>query len=199
MPWGLRRYQKSGALHFITFSCYRRHPLLRSHLAADLFEQALEQARLKYNFYVLAYVVMPEHVHLLVTEPEHATLATAIKAIKQSVARRVLKVGNASRSSQQKDPLNQNRVEWGTRSDHFWQARYYNFNVTSSEKRIEKIRYIHHNPVKRGLVELPEQWTWSSYRHYAKGELGTVQIESPMSVWKRRQAGSEPKLVVPPS
>jgi putative transposase len=171
--------------------------LLRNHEAADLFEQALEQARLKYNFYVLAYVVMPEHVHLLVTEPEHETLATAIKAMKQSVARRVLNLGSGSRSSQQKDPLNQSQVEWGTRTQHFWQARYYDFNVTTTEKRIEKLRYIHHNPVRRGLVELPEQWTWSSYRHYATGEAGTVQIESPMSAWKRRQVGTEPKLLVP--
>jgi putative transposase len=139
-----------------------------------MFEQALEQGRMRYGFYVLGYVVMPEHVHLLVTEPEHDILATAIKAMKQSIARRLVKTG-----------------------EHFWQGRYYDFNVNTTEKRIEKLRYIHHNPVKRGLVELPEQWPWSSYRHYATGECGTVEIESPMSAWKRRQIGSEPKLVIP--
>jgi putative transposase len=172
MPWGLKRYQNTGTLHFITFSCYRRSPLLRNQNAAELFERALEQARLKYGFVVIAYVVMPEHVHLLLSEPERDTLATAIKAIKQSVARK----------------------HGGGR---FWQARYYDFNVLSAAKRIEKVKYIHLNPVKRALVEKREDWPWTSYRHYATGEIGTVEIESPLSAWKRRQTGSSPKLIVP--
>ena len=106
MPWSLKRYQNSGSLHFITFSCYRRQPLLHTPGASEMFEQALEQARVKYGFFVFGYVVMPEHVHLLVSEPERHTLATAIKAIKQSVARRQVKTG-----------------------EHFWQGRYYDFNV----------------------------------------------------------------------
>ncbi|MFI5115775.1 MAG: transposase [Terriglobales bacterium] len=70
MPWGLKRYQQARDLHFITFSCYRRQPLLGSAPAKRLFEQALEQARRAYGFYVASYVVMPEHVHLLISEPE---------------------------------------------------------------------------------------------------------------------------------
>ena len=77
----------------------------------------LEQARLKYGFFVVGYVVMPEHVHLLVSEPERATLATAVKAMKQSVARRLVRPG-----------------------ERFWQARYYDFNVGTAEKRMEKLR-----------------------------------------------------------
>jgi putative transposase len=152
MPWGLKRYQKTGGLHFVTFSCYRRQPLLiRAAEAPDMFEAALEAARVKYGFMVVGYVVMPEHVHLLVSEPERATLATALKAIKQSVARRRVKTGG-----------------------HFWQGRYYDFNVGTATKRAEKLKYIHGNPVRRGLVESPEDWAWSSYRHYAMREVGTV-------------------------
>lgn len=88
MPWGLKRYQNSGCTHFITFSCYRRQPLLTKHGAAEMFEQALEEARVKYGFFVYGYILMPEHVHLRVSEPEQGTLATAIKALKQSVARK---------------------------------------------------------------------------------------------------------------
>jgi putative transposase len=122
----------------------------------------------------MGYVVMPEHVHLLVTEPERATLARALQALKQSVSQ--LLIGH---------------------SGHFWQVRYYDFNVRTPEKRVEKLKYMHRNPVKRGLVELPEQWPWSSYRHYAAGKCGTVQIESPLSAWKRRQIGPNSKLLVP--
>jgi putative transposase len=166
MPWSFKRYQNSGSLHFITFSCYRRQPLLRTPGAPEMFEQALEEARVKYGFFVYGYVVMPEHVHLLVSEPERHTLATAIKAIKQSVARRQVKTG-----------------------EHFWQGRYYDFNVGTAQKKVEKLKYIHRNPIHRGLVARPEDWPWSSYRNYATGEVGTVQIESPISAWKRRQAG----------
>jgi REP element-mobilizing transposase RayT len=104
MPWGLKRYQNSGTTHFITFSCYRRQPLLTKHGASRMFEQALEEARVKYGFFVFGYVVMPEHVHMLVSEPKRGTLATAIKAIKQSVARRQIRLGGSRPSSQRKDP-----------------------------------------------------------------------------------------------
>lgn len=58
----------------------------------------------------------------------------------------------------------------------FWQARFYDFNVWSEKKRVEKLNYMHGNPVKRALVESPEQWGWSSYRHYFLGEVGPVQV-----------------------
>jgi len=102
-------------LHFLTFSCYRRQPFLASPESRDLFECALEQARVRYGFFVTGYVVMPEHVHLLTSEPEQGTLASAVQAIKQSVSRKLI----------------------GER-EHFWQARYYDVNGRSPEKRIEK-------------------------------------------------------------
>ncbi len=200
MPRGLKRYQNVGTLHFITFSCYRRQPLLMKHGAGEMFEQALEEARVKYGFYVFGYVVMPEHVHLLVSEPERGTLATAIKALKQSVARRQVRLGAGLSSPKQKDPHKQNPIVWGTQNQgarHFWQTRYHDFNVCTPEKRVEKLKYIHRNPVHRGLVEKPEDWPWSSYRHCALGELGTVQIESPVAAWKRRQVGRTNVLVIP--
>ena len=70
----------------------------------------------------------------------------------------------------------------------FWQRRFYDFNVRTRRKHIEKLKYIHRNPVVRGLTARPEDWPWSSYRHYATGEVETVEIESPTGAWKRRQA-----------
>lgn len=70
---------------------------------------------------------------------------------------------------------------------HLWQARYYDFNASTPEKRVEKLKYIHLNPVRRGLVSKREGWAWSSYRHYALGGLGAVQIESP----SRRGSGDK--------
>ena len=163
MPRGLRRYQQCGDLHFLTFSCHHRLPYLRDHAAAELFESALEQVRRRYGIAVLGYVVMPEHVHLLVSEPALSRLDRVIQALKISVARR--------------------RVQ-----RPFWQRRYYDFNVHTAEKTTEKLRYIHRNPVVRGLVGRPEDWPWSSYRHYATGLRATVEIESFWTAWQREQA-----------
>ena len=69
----------------------------------------------------------------------------------------------------------------------FWQPRYYDFNVYTERKRIEKLKYMHRNPVKRGLVERPEDWQWSSFRHYMTGESGTVEIESWWTATRREK------------
>ena len=61
MPWGLQRIQQAKCLHFITFSCHNREPLLSAPHSRDIFEQMLEQVRQWYGFFVSGYVVMPEH------------------------------------------------------------------------------------------------------------------------------------------
>jgi REP element-mobilizing transposase RayT len=90
MPWGLKRYYGSGDLHFITASCYRRQPLLATARARDLFVGVLERFRQRYQFVVVGYVVMPEHFHLLISEPEKGNPSTVIQALKLGVARRIL-------------------------------------------------------------------------------------------------------------
>lgn len=77
-----------------------------------------------------------------------------------------------------------------------WQRRYYDFNVSSYEKSIEKLRYIHRNPVSRGLVDRPEDWLWSSFRHYAFGEESPVEVESHWTAKKRERSGVTPKVVL---
>ncbi len=78
MPKGLVRYQHCGCFHFITFSCYHRFPYLNIGKARTLFERSLEIMRSRYDFVVCGYVVMPEHVHLLISEPKKAILSQAI-------------------------------------------------------------------------------------------------------------------------
>ena len=115
---------------------------------------------MRYRFLVTGYVVMPEHVHMLVSEPQKGLLARAIQALKLSVARR--------------------HVE-----NPFWQARYYDFNVWTAEKITEKLMLLHRNPAVRGLVERPEGWAWSSYRHYAAGTPVAVEVESQWTAARR--------------
>jgi putative transposase len=174
MPWGLQRFYGSGDLHFITCSCYRRRPLLGSSWRRDLFLQIIEKVRQRYSFVVVAYVVMPEHFHLLISEPDVRDLSVVIQALKIGFARRVINRDG----------------EWhsGTPA-HIWQRRFYDFNVWGRRKRIEKLRYIHRNPVRRGLVHNPEDWTWSSFRAYAVGEVGPVVVND-WSVMKMKVRGA---------
>jgi hypothetical protein len=78
----------------------------------------------------------------------------------------------------------------------FWQDRYDDFNVWSEDKRIEKLRYIHRNPVRRGLTSSPELWSWSSFRHYLSGEESVVEIESQWTARKRELDGDRLRLRV---
>lgn len=151
MPTGLKRFQNTGDLHFVTFSCVRHRPILGTPQARDTFVTILEETRIKYHFHVLGYVVMPDHVHLLVSEPDGHDLCTAIQVIKQRFSR--------------------------TRTEEWvWEERYHDFNIRTDAKRIQKLRYIHRNPVKRGLIPDPDQWPWSSFRAYAYQEPGPVNV-----------------------
>src|SRR5208337_3344993 len=86
MPWGLRRFQETGQLHFLTFSCYKRRPSFANAPSRTTFETSLEQARQRYGLCVYGYVVMPEHIHMLVNEPEQGSLSSS-HAVAQAVGR----------------------------------------------------------------------------------------------------------------
>ena len=81
------------------------------------------------------------------------------------------------------------KVGRGAGDKRFWQRRYYDFNVHSERKRVEKLKYIHRNPVTRGLADRPEDWEWSSFRHYATGVEGVVEIESEWTARRRERMG----------
>ncbi|MGH9511555.1 MAG: REP-associated tyrosine transposase [Terriglobales bacterium] len=135
----------------------------------DLFLKKLEEVRQRYDFVIVGYVVMPEHIHLLIGEPEKGNPSKVMQAIKQGFARVVLKQIRKRRRVAQGELFARD-------GEQVWQRRFYDFNVWTARKRIEKLRYMHRNPVKRGLVIEPEQWTWSSFRNYAYGEPGEVTI-----------------------
>ena len=182
MPWGLKRYYGTNALHFITCSCYQRQPVLCTPERRDLLLAVVEQMRTRYRFVVIGYVVMPEHIHLLISEPQVGTPSTVMQAIKLGFVRRVLQ--------KEKPHFSQRRREMGhpgrsVLQHHLWMPRFYDFNVWSESKVSEKLHYMHDNPVRRGLVERPEDWLWSSFRAYACGEVGPVCIND-WSRWEEK-------------
>jgi putative transposase len=129
-----------------------------------VFLKVLEQTRQKYQFVVAGYVVMPEHVHLLISEPKVEDPSRVMQVLKQRVSLQCRARKTAANIFSEQ------------LSAAFWQPRSYDFNVRTEKKYVEKLNYIHSNPVRRGLVESPELWPWSSFRHYWLGEEGPVKV-----------------------
>ncbi|MDE3137802.1 MAG: transposase [Acidobacteriota bacterium] len=173
MPRNLKRFYGRGDLHFITFGCYRRLPLLGSARARNALVKALEEVRQKYSFPLVGYVVMPEHVHLLIGEPERGTPSTMLHSLKLRVSKRL-------RRPKRKQAPAQRTFQFEGRAaalPQFWQRRFYDFNVWSAAKRREKLEYMHRNPVARKLVTDPGDWLWSSYASYSGRGTPLVKID----------------------
>lgn len=159
MPTGLERREPESGVHFVTVSCFRRKPLLGTTALRDLFQAILFETRDRYRFELKAYVIMPEHVHLIARLSKDATLATILQVLKQrySVAmkKRALPLYRAIEQQTAHPP-----------PMPVWETRYYDFNLHDPETMQRKIGYIHQNPVKRGLVNHARDWPWSSYREH---------------------------------
>jgi|SRR5208282_1498750 len=179
MPAGLKRYYGNHDLHFITFSCYDRLPLLSTPAVRDLFTQELTRVRAEYKFKLVGYVVMLNHVHLLMSEPVKGTPSTVMQMLKQRVSRKIRsRVGDPSSvfesgSCVLVSLLNKD----GQEGKPFWQERFYDFNVYRSGKVKEKLNYMHANPVIRGLVQHPKDWSWSSWSFYFREGKGLLPMD----------------------
>lgn len=169
--------------------------------ARDLFVKILNDVRTEFHFALAGLVVMPEHFHLLMGEPNVVTPSTVMQVLKQRVSRELRKntfpeielpeKPNATHPLQTSqraghpeilNPKEPNSIpdlqdqEAGLR--RFWQSRFYDFNVFTRKKKVEKLHYMHMNPVKRGLVEHPEDWHWSSYASYQRHSDALIQVDS---------------------
>jgi putative transposase len=159
-------------LHFITFSCYERRSLLGTVRARTLFLKTLGEVRNRCGSLLVGYVVMPEHVHLLLSEPRKGNLAQLVQVLKQRVSRAM-----RARKRRAKGQLTLNFPNAAGELRRFWQRRYYDFNVYSAKKWREKLEYMHANPIQRKLVAHPRDWPWSSWSFYARGEEGPLKID----------------------
>jgi putative transposase len=172
MAHKLIRHYGRGHLHFITFTCYRRLPLLRSVRSRNVFAQILGETRDHYGFSLVGYVVMPEHIHLLISEPAKGTPSTVIQVLKQRVSRRLRRKRRTLAGQ-----LSLNFASGDASLPRFWQRRFYDFNVWSLKKRVEKLHYMHMNPLKRKLVDHPRDWPWSCFSFYSHLKQGLIRVD----------------------
>jgi putative transposase len=160
------RYNEPGQPRELTFSCYRRYAFLGHDRTREWFCEALDAARRRFDFQLWAYVVMPEHVHVLVWPGDAADqMSRFLQTVKEPVARKAIRHFKTAAPTW----LARVTVREGQRLRHrFWQpGGGYDRNITSIAALRAMIEYIHANPVRRGLVARAEDWEWSSARWYA--------------------------------
>jgi len=168
------RHYDNGEPHFLTFSCYRRLPLLSKDRTRQWVVDALQYARVKHGFHLWAWVIMPEHVHLLLWPPFHQISSDAkgmrgrIRGILSSIKRPVAERAIAYLTQHAPDYLRHLTVRNAQRIYHrFWQAGSgHDENVVEPAALHALVEYVHLNPVRRGLVQRPEDWPWSSFHDW---------------------------------
>lgn len=146
-------------------------PLLGTARSRNAFVRALDEVRAKYQFALVGYVVMPEHVHLLVSEPKHGNPSGVVHSLKLRVSKRMHR-------KRRRIPGAQRSFVFHASSARFWQSRFYDFNVWSAKKRREKLDYMHGNPVAAAAGDAdPKDWVWSSYAFYSGRGTPLLEID----------------------
>ena len=182
----MHRREHLGSWRFLTFSCYKCLPLFANPGIRDAFADALRAAREMHRFRLIAWVVMPEHIHLIIVPrplidydaglPVVAS-KSEVKAImwglKKPFAQRVI-----ARWVELRAPILA-RLRLADGTHHFWQpGGGFDRNIRSDAELWKEICYIHDNPVIAQIVEQPEDWAWSSARWYAGEKAGAIPIDN---------------------
>ena len=161
-------YDEEGHAHYVTFICYKRRRLLDDDMINRIVIGVLSDQLKQQNGVCVGFVIMPDHVHAIIWFPDSNQLSYFMKQWKQrtsyQIKQAMRKYLNAYLS---KLPPN----------DPIWQPKYYGFNVHSKSKLMEKLEYMHGNPVRAELVDSPEQWKFSSARYYILGKSVGLPIE----------------------
>jgi putative transposase len=171
-----KRWDSPGHAHYLTFSCFMRQRFLRRQRPCLWLLESLDRVRAKRPFDLLGFVIMPEHVRLLLLPHEGVKISSILQSLKLPVTRRAI------RYVQDHDPrLLQRMLDVqpnGRRAYRFWQrGGGYDRNMRTVREAHEKLNYIHLNPVRRGFVTRPEDWPWSSARDWATGIDEPLRID----------------------
>ncbi len=172
-----KRYNIPGHAHALTFACFQRQAFLSKDGSRQWLVDAIARAPSKHCFHVWAYVIMPDHAHLLLwpTELEY-DVSEILNSIKQSVAKRALI--HVRRTAPGFLARMEDRQPDGKMHYRFWQrGGGYDRNIVEPATVYQQIEYIHNNPVRRGLCARPEDWTWSAAADYAGMGSGPLAID----------------------
>jgi len=191
----LPKFNDDSYVHFTTTATYKNRPYFRNEEFCRILLEELKLYSKKYGFTLIGYVIMPDHLHLLIWWDRWEKLELSISKIMQGVkgvtARRIidLLVGNGLEQMLQPTPMRREQMPSLTPKSakshrrnlryRLWQRGFYDFNIYSEEKLLEKLNYVHHNPIRDGLVLSPGDYKWSSYRLYSSESEGFLGASIP--------------------
>ncbi len=169
-------YNTPGEAHELTFSTSGRVPVLQPDEVKAILIQVLDESRQRFNFEIWAYVVMLDHVHMLVFPREQVY---DIDQVRQDIKKRSAFRAIALLRESRPDLIERITLREGSKvRTRFWQdGKGYDRNVTSKKALKASIQYIHENPVRKGLCESPIDWYWSSARQFETGEEGPLRVD----------------------
>ncbi|MCA9251436.1 MAG: transposase [Phycisphaerae bacterium] len=184
MPKHLRRYDEPGDSHFLTISCQRRLTFFHDDTMKQIVVDGLRILQERFKVCVVGYVIMPEHVHVILYP--HARGGDAPVPISKLLYAFKKHVGFHGKQRLREiwrevgrlwsEPLN----AWATgdkEDQTIWNVRGYDFNVRHHKALLQKLDYCHKNPITRGLVDRAEDWAWSSYRYYELGDESVLKMD----------------------
>lgn len=175
--------------HYVTTVTYHRVPVFRGEEACTIFIAALAETRQQCPFKLVGYVIMPDHIHLIVN-PRDSDISNLMRRIKGLSARRIL---DWLRSEGHSSSLAKLALDTPQKREHthaVWQKDFSSIDLWSARFVQQKLQYVHANPVRAGLCAHPKDWKWSSYRAYYPHESGDVPIEIDWKAyWKEGVAG----------
>lgn len=167
----LRRFELPCCLHELTFSCYLRKPLLTNDPWRRILAESLQAACDAERFDLIAFVFMPEHVHLLVSPTHPTSVVSRLLALTKQPASKAIKHLLVASGSKLLDDLTV-RERPGKYCFRFWQeGAGFDRNLFSARAIAASIDYLHANPVRRGLCQKATDWKWSSARFYIDGSI----------------------------
>lgn len=181
----LLRFNEASYAHFVTTKTFENRQIFKDERCCEILLRDIDFYRKRLGFKLLGYVIMPDHLHLMVwwdiDEQKDLTISRIMHDIKglsaQNLSRHLLGSRGVSASTD-----SQGAKALATRANKrvikIWQPSFYDFNICSEQKLHEKLNYIHYNPIRAGLCEKPEDWPWSSYRFYEYGEGGKIKIDT---------------------
>lgn len=184
----LLKFDDNSYVHFITTGTFKNLPYFRNEECCQVLLEELEFYSSKFEFTLPGYVIMPDHLHLLLwwdkTEKYGLSVSKIMQCIKGAAARRIISLkisGSLEHLLQATSEIVRNNSKSHKRNikHRLWRRGFYDFNIYTEEKLAEKLNYIHHNPVKAGLVSEPGNYRWSSYKLYFGTSTLGKSISSP--------------------
>lgn len=163
VPMRFRHFDGDGRARFVTFSTHRQLPVLTNHAFRQELANCIDTVWATYQFHLIGYVFIPEHVHLVLIPAENTNVGEIIGEIKRQSAGAIHRLLNSHAAGGLSALYT---VRNGQSRFVLWKRRCYDHNYRSIESVWQKVNYCHNNPVKRKLVTAPEDWRWSSCRWY---------------------------------